>query len=283
MKFAICNEMFQNWSIENQFEAFAAWGYDGAELAPFSLDPEFVNGNSKTMSLDRITPSVRKRLLLAANKNNIIISGLHWVLANTIGFHITTGDSNTRIFTSQYLSQLVLFCSELGGSYIVLGSPNQRNIAPNQTRAEATENALDTISRVLPTLEKTGVVLALEALAPTETNFWVNADEVISFIKRLGNPEFVTLHLDCKAMHGGEYQSIPDTIRYAYNKKRYVTFHANDPNLQGPGFGRLDFKPIISALKEVKFDGWIGIEPFDYTPGIVKLARESIRYLHNSL
>ena len=33
MKFALCNEMFLRWSLENQFDAFAAWGYDGAELS----------------------------------------------------------------------------------------------------------------------------------------------------------------------------------------------------------------------------------------------------------
>ncbi len=283
MKFALCNEMFQHWSLENQFEAFKTWGYDGVELAPFSLDPEYVNGMSETMSLARIDSSIRKHIRLCAQKNALQISGIHWILAKTSGYHITTCDSSVRKRTSDYLAELAIFCAELGGSYMVLGSPAQRNIAKGQTRAEAMDNALDAISRVLPTLEKTNVVLALEALAPTETNFWVNADETLQFIKRLGSPELVSLHLDCKAMHGGEYQSIPDTIRYAANKREFVSFHANDPNLQGPGFGRLDFKPIMSALKDVKFNGWIGIEPFDYSPGIVELGRESIKYLRKSL
>lgn len=275
--------MFQSWSLENQFEALAAWGYDGMEIAPFSLDPVFTSGACEIMSLERISKVIRKRVVSCAQKNHIAVSGLHWILANTSGYHITTNDLEIRQKTSNYLSELALLCLELGGSYMVLGSPKQRNITQEQTREEATQNALDTISRVLPTLEKTGVTLALEALAPTETNFWVNADETLDFIKMLGEPELVTLHLDCKAMHGGEYQSIPDTIRYASSRKKLTTFHANDPNLQGPGFGRLDFKPIMSALKDIQFDGWIGVEPFDYSAGIVQIGRRALQYLQASL
>lgn len=283
MKFALCNEMYKDWSLENQFDAFAAWGYDGAELAPFSLDPDFISGASETTSLARITESLRRRVISCVRNSGVQVSGLHWILAHTSGFHITTGDADTRARTARRLSELAYLCAELGGSYMVLGSPAQRNVAAGQTKREASDNARDTISQVLPTLEKTGVVLALEALAPTETNFWVNADEVLDFIRSLGSPASLSLHLDCKAMDGGEYQSIPDTIKYYAPQKKLLTFHANDPNLQGPGFGRLNFVWIMEALKEINFDGWIGIEPFDYSPGVVELGRESIRYLKKCL
>ena len=39
MKFAICNEMFHEveWEIEKQFEVAAETGFDGIEIAPFTL------------------------------------------------------------------------------------------------------------------------------------------------------------------------------------------------------------------------------------------------------
>ena len=279
MKYALCNEMFKKWSLENQFEAFAAWGYDGVELAPFSLDPVFVSGATKTMDLNRIDDKVCARILNASQKTGVAISGLHWILAETSGFHLTTDDFEVRRKTSEYLCQLAEFCAKLGGTYMVLGSPNQRNIARGQEYSRARNNALETIGSVVATLQKTGVTLALEALAPTETNFWVNSEETLAFIQDLGAPRNVTLHLDCKAMFGGEYQDIPEVILRVGHEHKMASFHANDPNLQGPGFGRLKFEPIMKALRDVKFDGWIGVEPFDYSPGIVELGRESIRYL----
>ncbi|MBQ2822192.1 MAG: sugar phosphate isomerase/epimerase, partial [Thermoguttaceae bacterium] len=55
--------------------------------------------------------------------------------------------------------------------------------------------------------------------------------------------------------------------------------HANDPNLQGPGFGELDFHPLFKALKETQFDGWVSVEVFDYTPGAEALTKKSIDYM----
>lgn len=279
MKYALCNEMFLRWSLENQFDAFAAWGYDGAELAPFSLDPAFVSGDSKTTDVARVSSAIRRRVQAASTASGVAVSGLHWVLANTSGLRLTTLDRAVRRRTADYLIALAELCAELGGSYLVFGSPAQRSILPEFTRDDAEESALETISLVLPTLEKTGVVLALEALAPTETNFWTTADETLAFIDKLGSPKTVSLHLDCKAMAGGESASIPETIRAALGRRSAPTFHANDPNLRGPGFGDLDFAPILQALTDVGFDGWVGVEPFDYSPGVVELGRESLRYL----
>ena len=283
MKIALCNEMYQNWSLANQFEAFAAWGYDGAELAPFSLDPDFVSGASPLADISRIDVARRREIVALSHKTGVQVSGLHWILAHTEGLHITMSDAATRQKTLRYLESLVKLCADLGGTYLVFGSPKQRGVASGQSYQEAEKNALEVIAALLPTLDANGVTLALEALAPTETNFWVNSEQTLDFIEKLGSPEHVRLHLDCKAMHGGEYQSLHNVIRRVGATHQCVSFHANDPNLQGPGFGLLDFQPIIAALQEIQFDGWIGIEPFDYSPGIVELGRESIRYLKKFL
>ena len=37
MKFAICNEIFRDWKIEDIFAYAAKLGYDAVEIAPFTL------------------------------------------------------------------------------------------------------------------------------------------------------------------------------------------------------------------------------------------------------
>jgi sugar phosphate isomerase/epimerase len=75
-----------------------------------------------------------------------------------------------------------------------------------------------------------------------------------------------------------ESTPIPEIIRK--HRTMLVHFHANDPNGQGPGFGKLDFVPILKTLREIDYRGWVSVEVFDYSPGGERLARESIRYLH---
>ncbi len=158
---------------------------------------------------------------------------------------------------------------------MVLGSPQQRNLADDVTKSDGLAYAAEVLAVVVPELEARGVVLAIEPLGPQETNFLLTAAEAVELIECVGSPQ-VRLHLDCKAM-ATESMPIADLIRQY--RPWLAHFHANDPNRQGPGFGTLDFVPILQALEEVCFAGWVSVEVFDYTPGIERLARESIAYM----
>jgi sugar phosphate isomerase/epimerase len=53
--------------------------------------------------------------------------------------------------------------------------------------------------------------------------------------------------------------------------------------MRGPGFGDVDFKPILRTLKEVGYNGYVSVEVFDFKPDPETIARESLRYLKASL
>jgi sugar phosphate isomerase/epimerase len=222
-----------------------------------------------------VTPARRAELRKQAEAAGVKILGLHWLLAKTEGFHLTSADPAIRKKTGEYLAETARAAADLGGDILVLGSPFQRNIPEGYTRAQAEDFACDTLSHMLPTLEQRQVYLCLEPLTPAETNFMNTAAEGAALCRRIGHP-FVKLHLDVKAM-SAEAKPTPDVIRE--NVEFFHHFHANDPNKRGPGFGATDFKPIFQALRDVKYSGWVSVEVFDYSPDPDTIARESIRYM----
>jgi len=74
---------------------------------------------------------------------------------------------------------------------------------------------------------------------------------------------------------------IPDLIAKYANITGH--FHVNDDNLLGPGMGRTDYRPIVKALLESGYSGWVSVEVFDYKPGAEFIARESINYMRRIL
>ena len=269
MRFAICNETFLDWPWERALELTCECGYTGWEIAPFTM--------AARASL--ITPQRRKELAGQITRAGVEVVGLHWLLAKTEGFHLTTNDESIRRKTADYLGELARLCRDLGGSIMVLGSPLQRNFPPEMTHEHAASNALWVIEQVLPTLADQKVKIALEPLGPAEGNFLNHAADAVKLIDKLNSPWF-QLHLDVKAM-SSEGPPVPDIIRA--NARNMVHFHANDPNRRGPGMGDEDFVPIFKALKDIKYDGWVSVEVFDYEPGVERLARESMQNMRAAL
>jgi sugar phosphate isomerase/epimerase len=269
MKFAICNETFLDWPFDKAFDFAAECGYTGIEIAPFTMA-----NDAREVSAARRT-EVRRQ----ADAAGLQVVGLHWLLAKTTGFHLTTPDAEVRRNTAAYVQDLARLCRDLGGSKMIFGSPVQRNVLPGVSPEQAMDHAQGVVEECLGVLEETGVTLCIEPLGPAEGNFLNTAAEAVRLIEKIGHPN-CRLILDCKAM-SSEAVSIPDLIRRHVSLLEH--FHANDPNKQGPGFGELDFVPIFAALGEVDYQGWVSVEVFDYTPGVERLARESIENMQESL
>jgi sugar phosphate isomerase/epimerase len=269
VKFAICNELFQDWPLERGFGFAAECGYSGIELAPFTVADD----------VTAISAARRKEVRRAAEAADVEIAALHWLFAKTEGYCLTTPDDEVRQRTAWYLGELARFCAEVGGGVLVLGSPHQRNLLPGVSHEEATQHAAAVLLRALPVLEATGVVVALEPLSAEWGDFLQTAAQAVDLAELVGSPQ-VRLHLDCLSM-SSEETPIPELIRR--HGRLLAHFHANDPNGQGPGFGELAFEPVLEALGAIDYRGWVSVEVFDFSPGAERLARESLAYLEACL
>jgi sugar phosphate isomerase/epimerase len=269
MKFAICNETFQDWPFDKAFAFARQLGYTGIEFAPFTLHKD----------AREISAARRGEVRRQAEDAGLEVVGLHWLLAFTEGYYLTSPEAEVRRRTSEYLGELARMCRDLGGKVLVLGSPKQRNLLPGVTHDQALEYAADVLRGVLPTLDDCGVVLAVEPLGPEEGDFLRTAELGIRLIERVASPR-CRLHLDVKAM-STEDKPVPDIIRDSAAWLEH--FHANDPNRRGPGMGNVDFQPIFAALQEIDYRGWVSVEVFDYSPGVETLARDSIEYMQRCL
>lgn len=269
MKFAICQELFENWDWERQCRFIAEVGYQGIEAAPFTLAP----------LITELSAESRQKLRQQAADHGLQIIGLHWLLAKTSGLYLTSPDPDVRQATARYLIELIRACADLGGDLLVFGSPAQRNLAAGTSFEEGLERAAEVFRLCAPELVERGVKLCMEPLTPRETNFVNTCAEAIELIDRVECPQ-VVLHQDVKAMLT-ERDEIPKLIaRYA---GRVGHFHVNDSNLLGPGMGATDFGPILRALLDARYSGWVSVEVFDYAPGCEKIARESLAYLRETL
>ena len=79
MRFAICNEIFQGWKLEDTFDFVTKTGYDAIEIAPFTI----------AKSVTDIPAEKREEIRKLSKKHALPVSAIHWVLVQTEGLHLT--------------------------------------------------------------------------------------------------------------------------------------------------------------------------------------------------
>lgn len=266
MKIAICNEIYADWSLEKVCDHVAGCGYDGLEIAPFTL-------TKNPQTLTHRDAAAAGRIVRQAG---LEVVGFHWLLVQPPGLHLCTPDAAIRRQTVEFAVHLARLCAAMEGRILVWGSPKQRQVAPGEDYQDAWKRAADALRQVAEAAAPLGVTIALEPLAPAETNFLTTAEETLRLLDEIAHPA-CRLHLDVKAM-SSESLPIPDIIRSA--RGRLAHFHANDPQGNGPATGAVDFAPIAAALAEINYRGYVSVEVFDYTHGPQTIATESLAYLH---
>jgi sugar phosphate isomerase/epimerase len=261
----LCNEVIRELDFPRQCAFARAVGYDGLEIAPFTLfdPPDF-------------PPARVAEIRTAAAAEGIAISGLHWLLAAPEGLSITSGDPAVAARTLDFGRRLVGLCADLGGACLVHGSPAQRRLKPGREE-EGRARAAAYFAAMGEAAAGAGVLYLIEPLAPSDSDFINSVGEAAAIIDAVGSPGLATM-LDCAAAARAGFDVAAELSRFVEaGAVRHV--HFNDPSGRGPGEGDLAFAPILDALEDSLYSGTAAVEPFVYEPDGMAAAAGGAGYM----
>ncbi|MEX1056347.1 MAG: TIM barrel protein, partial [Natronospirillum sp.] len=184
MRLSLCNEVLADFDFEHQCQYASALGYDGLEVAPYTL-----TADPRTLT--------EKKLLgykAMAGDAGIAITSLHWLLLAPKGLSIVDPDSAIRNRTFDLMHRLIDQCALLGGSVLVHGSPGQRRLERDGDR----ERAEAFFAAAGERAERAGVTYCIEPLARRETNFINTLFEAVELVRALNRTGLKTM-LDTSA------------------------------------------------------------------------------------
>ena len=267
MRLSLCNEVIRDMPFPDQCRWAKAAGWDGLEIAPFTLaeDPE------------ALTPREIADVKAALSDAGIVCSGLHWLLVKPDGLSITSDSIGVRARTTDFLRRLVDLCAELSGPVLVHGSPKQRTIPDGPDAEAARARGIGCIRAAAEHAEKAGVTYCLEPLSRDQTGFVNTVAEAARIVEESGIPALRTM-VDCSsaAIEEGDVAALLDTW---LPTGLVAHIQVNDRNRRGPGEGDMKFLPILAALRRNGYAGWVAAEPFVYEPDGPACAARSAGYL----
>ncbi len=268
MKLSLCNEVLREFEFARQCAFAAELGYAGLEVAPFTLGENAY----------RMAESERAALRGAAKAAGVAVSGLHWLLVAPAGLSITSADRAVWERTVDVMRRLIALCAELGGTYLVHGSPAQRRIGAGADRAEAAKRGEAAWAAIADDAAKAGVAYCVEPLAPPDADFINTLDEAAALVRRVAKPALKTM-LDTSSAGLTETMPVADLVRKWMPTGLVAHVQFNDRNRRGPGEGADKFAPVVRALRETGYEGWIAMEPFQYKPDGAACAARAIGYV----
>jgi D-psicose/D-tagatose/L-ribulose 3-epimerase len=253
MRYAACNELVHDRPFAEACALIARHGYQGIELAPYSLADDPL----------RIPPAQTRELRRTIQDAGLDCVGLHWLLKAPPGLHITTPDNGVRRRSWDAVRSLVDFCREVGGGLMVLGSGKQRGTQGISREAAATR-LREELAGLAPYLEQAGVTMLLEPLQFKATDVLNTLEEARGIIRELNSSRIASM-LD---FHNSQDERQPweDLIATHADLIRHVHLNEVDghhPSLvERPGRARSAYAPAFWVLNEIGYGGWISLEIF---------------------
>ena len=267
---AMCNEAFEQTPFAEVCNTLRRTGYEGIEIAPFTLAPD---------PLD-IGPEKRREYRNIMQSEGVKFVGLHWLMVSPKGLHVTTPDRALRDRSWRHIRNLIDLCADLGpDGVMVFGSPLQRSATAGLNSAEATRNYVEGLASVAPQAEARGVTILVEALPKAQSDVVLTLDEAARIVEEINSPAVRTMFDTHNAIDETETADV--LVSRHFDLIRHI--HVNELDGRHPGTGAYNFKPLLRTLQELGYRRWISLEVFDFQPGAAQIAAESLKFLRSEI
>ena len=224
--------------LEGACREAAKLGFGGIEIFP---------GSAEALHELKLSWTLKEyELKLAA-----LGSGAGWVRQK---LSLSSADRTVREQAVQFVKALIDVAGDLQ-SQVIVGSMQGR-AEGTLTRDEAIKYLGDSLHELGTHATGRKVTLLFEFLNRYETNLFNRVEDVLPFIRNLSQPA-VKILADLFHMNIEEV-SIGDSLRQLGPLLGHV--HFVDSNRRAAGFGHIDFPPIMKALREIGFTGYLSAE-----------------------
>jgi sugar phosphate isomerase/epimerase len=271
VQLALCAEVIDHLDFAAQCAFAKAVGYDGLEIEPQRLG-----------DMPHLLPAGRRtELRRIAADHGIRITGFHSLLYVPPGLSITSADPAVRRQTFDVMERLCHLCAELGGSYIVHGSADQRQLSSRTAQADR-QRGIEAFHFGASVAAGLGLSYVIEPIRPTRTQFINTIAEAAAIAADSGIASLATM-LDCLSGNEAEGEPLPAVLDRWLPTGLIGHVHLNDPNRLGPGQGNMKFADILATLKRHRYDRWISVEPFVFEPSGEAVAARAAGYVQGLL
>ncbi len=213
-------------------------GFDGVELSLLG------------MTTDRI-----RAIRQAVEGRNLEITCTTGLSPQT---DISSVDPALRVAGVDYLMQSIATTAALGGRLLtgVLYAP--WNVRVQADRAPRWDHCVAGLLQVARVAEEAGVTLGLEAINRFETDLVNTAAQATRLCEDVGSPAvgvlLDTFHMNMEEKHIG------DAIRAT--GKHLVHMHCDENDRGVPGSGHIPWDEVFTALRDIRYAGWLTLEMF---------------------
>ncbi|MCW5555031.1 MAG: sugar phosphate isomerase/epimerase [Verrucomicrobiae bacterium] len=180
---------------------------------------------------------VQKRYRAAAKQHGLSVASLAIGEMNNIPYK-----SDPQ--TIEWVSDSIDVCQAMGVQVVLLAFFGKGDLKNDPA---GTDEVVKRLQAVAPKAERAKVILGIES--------WLNADEHLAILERVGSPA-VQVYYDVANSHKMGYDIYAEIRQLG---KRICEFHAKE-NGALLGQGQVDFKKVRSALDDIGYRGWVQIE-----------------------